>query len=73
MDVPSHGWSKKVGGRWVVKGQLQGIYGPIGGLGTFTACTIFLAYYLWHFGASGCAGKSRWLTGIDSQEALTAV
>ena len=53
------GGKKNVGSRKVVKVQLQGIDGPIGGLGTFTACTLFLAYGLRHFGGIGCAAKSQ--------------
>ena len=63
MDVPSHGRSTKVGGRWVVKGRLQGIDGPVGGLGTFTACTL-----LWPmvFGISGVVDVQR--RSIGQQE-----
>ena len=72
MDVPSHGRSTKVGGRWVVKGRLRGIDGPVGVLGTFTACTL-----LWPmvFGISGVVDVQRRSIGQQegSQGALAAL
>ena len=57
---------KKVGGRRVVKVQLQGIDGPIGGLGTFTACTLFWPMVLGIWGVLGVQRRAN-----DLQELVT--
>ena len=53
--------------------QLQGIDGPIGGLGTFTACTLFWPMVLGISGVLDVQRRANDLQEIGNQGALMAL